>query len=376
MKTPREVALRPLIAFIKSTKAGTAFLLLAMSLSMPLAGQVHFERKPDRIDVQVNGKPFTRLYFGKDVGKPYLHPLMTASGKAVTRGFPVEPLPGDATDRPHLRGIIIGVEQLKGPSGVQDFWENDPDPYYAPRHKGRIVVQEANGTDGADHGTLSVLTHWLNAEGDLWIIERRTITFYTKPADSRMFDIDLDMEAVQDVTFMDDKDVILSLRLGLPFDTHYDGRLVNANGGMNEQGARGQRSPWVDWVADLQGEKVGVAIFDHPSNKNYPNRWMVKDFGQVVVGPVGGRVFQEYLPAADPKVYRQDWSLPLKRGEKLKLRYRILIHPAEGPPAGKLLSDMEKLLDQAKRPLVDQRVYDAFNDWAGQKETGKGSGAQ
>jgi hypothetical protein len=329
---------------------------------MPLAGQVHFDRRADRIDVQVNGKPFTRLYFGKDFGKPFLHPLMTASGKAVTRGFPVDPLPGDSTDRPHLRGVIMGAEQVRGPSGVQDFWENDPDPYYAPRHKGRIVVQEATGTDGADHGTLSMLAHWLTAEGELWVIERRTMTFYTRPADSGMFDIDLELEAVQDVTFQDDKDVILSVRLGLPFDTHYDGRLVNATGGMNELGARGQRSPWVDWVADLQGEKVGVAVFDHPSNRNYPNRWMVmvKDFGQVVVGPVGGRVFEEYLPASDPKAYRQDWSLPLKR-------YRILIHPADGPPAGKLLSDMDKLLDQAKRPLVDHRVYDFYNEWISQK---------
>jgi len=338
-------------------------ILSALLVSLPLAAQVHFDSKPDRIDIQVNGKPFSRLYFGKDFGKPYLHPLMTASGKTVTRGFPVDPLPGEATDRPHLRGLIIGVERVKGPTGVQDFWENDPDPFYAPRHKGRIVVQEAKGTDGQEQGTLSMVANWLNAENDLWIIERRRMTFYTKPADSRMFDVDIELEAAQDIAFLDDKDQVLSVRLGLPFDTHYDGRLVNCCGGLNDVGVKGNRSPWLDWVADLSGENVGVAIFDHPSNPHYPNRWMVKDFGQIVVGPAGGRVYEQYLPGADPKSYKEDWTVPLKRGEKLRLRYRILIHPVGGPPLSSLDSDLDKLLDQASRPPVDQRVYDTFNQW-------------
>ncbi|MBZ5512889.1 MAG: PmoA family protein [Acidobacteriia bacterium] len=367
MKTNIAAAHHPVSSF-RSMRSWTTLLFLLTFLSAPLVAQVHFERKPDRVDVQINGKPFTTLHYGKDVGKPYLHPLISASGKAVTRGFPHDPLPGDSVDRPHLRGVIVGVEKLSAPSGgVQDFWENDPAPFYRKRIKGNIVLQEVNTADGADHGTLSMVAHWFSKQGQLWIIERRTMTFYTKPADSRMFDIDLQLEAAnEDVTFLDDKDAILGIRLGLPFDTHYDGRLVNAIGGINEAGARGQRAPWVDWVGDVQGEKIGVAVFDHPSNRNYPNRWHIRDFAQINVGPFGGKVFQEYA-SSDNKVYRDDWTLTLKRGEKLNLKYRILIHPAEGPAAGDLLSDMEKLLDLTYRPLVDQRVYDCFNQWRTQK---------
>lgn len=365
MKTNIAAAHHPVSAF-RSVRSWTTLLFLLMFLSVPLVAQVHFERKADRVDVQINGKPFTTLFYGKDVGKPFLHPLISASGKTVTRGFPQDPLPGDSVDRPHLRGVIIGVEKLATASGgVQDFWENDPAPFYRKRIKGNIVLQEVNTTDGADHGTLSLVANWISKQGQLWIIERRTMTFYTKPVDSRMFDIDLSLEAVnEEVTFLDDKDVILGIRLGLPFDTHYDGRLVNAIGKMNEAGARGQRAPWVDWVGDVQGEKIGVAVFDHPSNPHYPNRWHIRDFGQINVGPVGGRVYQEYA-SADEKVYREDWTIKLKKGDKLNLKYRILIHPAEGPAAGELLSDMEKLLDLTYRPLVDQRVYDMFNKWVG-----------
>ena len=119
-------------------------------LSVPAQSQVRFDEKADRIAVEVNGKPFTVLHYGKAEGKPYLHPLMTASGKAVTRGFPDDPLPGDPTDRPHLRGLIIGHEEVSTPSGGElDFWENDPHPWYKHK-KGFIVVKEAK-TAARDH---------------------------------------------------------------------------------------------------------------------------------------------------------------------------------------------------------------------------------
>src|SRR2546428_12070501 len=109
---------------------GAVFVLLSAAAE----SQVRFEEKADRIAVEVNGRPFTVLHYGNAEGKPYLHPLMTASGKAVTRGFPDDPLPGDPTDRPHLRGLIIGHEEVSTPSGGElDFWENDPHPWY--KHK-------------------------------------------------------------------------------------------------------------------------------------------------------------------------------------------------------------------------------------------------
>ena len=89
-------------------------LLSVIFLSIPLAAQVRFDVKSDRVAIRIGGKPFSVLHFGKEANKPFLHPLLTASGKAVTRGFPVEPLPGDSTDRPHQRGLWIGAEHVSG----------------------------------------------------------------------------------------------------------------------------------------------------------------------------------------------------------------------------------------------------------------------
>ena len=311
-------------------KSWPLFALIGL-FAIPLNCQVRFDKAADHVAVQINGKPFTVLHFGKEQHKPFLHPLLTPSGKNLLRGFPVAPLPGDSTDRPHQRGLWIGSEGVSGPSGKEDFWENDP--LYPPEHKGIIAFEKlVAATDGDDHGTLSFDTQWVSSEGKVWIKERRTLTFYSKPADCRMFDVTLDLEASEPVTFEDVQDAILGLRLALPFDDHYGGKVTNASGAVGEDLVRGQRTPWLDWTADLnpreyqttphgEGEKIGLAVFDHPSNLNFPARWQVRAFGDFSINPFAGEIFQKYDKTAVKAAHS------MKAGDKLHLRYRILIHP-------------------------------------------------
>jgi hypothetical protein len=301
---------------------------LALSLGhSPLAAQVRFEERHDSVAIHIQGKPFSILYFGNAVRMPHLHPLRTATGSAVTRGFPVAPLPGDATDRPNHRGLTIGAQYVQGPTGLffwgQNFFDNDPSN--AGPDKGTIAFQKITGVVGGEEsGTLSMVAHWISHEGDLWLIERRKMTFYGKPADCRMFDIDLELEAVVPVTFGDYQSSIVALRLDLPFDEHYGGRVVNAAGGVNEAEVRGRRSPWIDWTATLRnGEKVGVAMFDHPANLDYPARWQVRAKGFFMANPFGRRTFARF----DPTAANENGEHTLKRADKLRLRYRVVIHP-------------------------------------------------
>jgi hypothetical protein len=131
------------------------------------------------------------------------------------------------------------------------------------------------------------------------------MTFYSEPADCRMFDIDLELEAVEEVTFGDYQSAILALRLDLPFDEHYGGRVVNAAGGVNEAEVRGRRSPWLDWTATLRnGEKVGVAMFDHPANLDHPARWQVRAKGFFMANPFGRQTFARF----DPTATKEKWA--------------------------------------------------------------------
>jgi hypothetical protein len=55
--------------------------------------------------VRVDGAPFTAYIYPDNLKKPVLYPLRTATGRAVTRGFPLEPRPGERADHPHHVGL-------------------------------------------------------------------------------------------------------------------------------------------------------------------------------------------------------------------------------------------------------------------------------
>ena len=58
-----------------------------------------------RLDVTIDGKPFTSYIYPDDIMKPVLYPLRTADGTLITRGWPMDPRPGERVDNPHHVGM-------------------------------------------------------------------------------------------------------------------------------------------------------------------------------------------------------------------------------------------------------------------------------
>jgi hypothetical protein len=266
----------------------------------------------------------TELYQGQGGYKPFLYPLRTASGKKVSRAFPVEPLPSDPIDHPHQKGLWIGAEHLSGMGlpdmGLpdMDFWETDAS-YHRP-HMGKIVFKDVLNTKaGEGEGSFTILADWVSLEGEPVLAETRTMTFYSTPRDCRMFDVDLRLRAKRELTFEDHHDAVIGMRLAPAFDEGNGGQPVNAQGLEGEAHTRGQRSEWVDWQAELEGEKVGVALMDHPSNFAFPTRWHIRGMGLLVASPFAQHDYSALAP---------DGGKTLHAGEELRLRYRVLIHPA------------------------------------------------
>jgi hypothetical protein len=290
-------------------------LLLTLLLQTVLAySQVKIAVQDNQIAVTVNGKPFTALQKGKDANKPYLSPLLTASGKRVTRGFPMERIAGEATDHPHQRGIWIGFEHVSG----MNIWEIDPADTHP--HMGTIQFQKVLEThDDEKSGGFAVAAQWRNEDGQAIIDETLTLTFYAEPREGRMFDIDLHLKANKAATFEDSRDGIIGIRFAPPFDESQGGKVANAEGIQGAKEIEGKHSAWVDWQANLDGEKVGVAIIDSPTNRRAPTTWISRSFGLLFANPFAQRYYDKS---------REDGSLTLQAGDELRLRYRVLIHPA------------------------------------------------
>lgn len=289
--------------------------------------QVRIEVAPARVAVTIDGKLFTALVADKEARKLYLHPVTSASGKRVTRGFPMDPGPGESTDHAHQRGVWIGAEHVNG----LDFWENETS-YNNPRAGTVTLTKVSNVRQGGSEGAFTITADWIppveagaGAGADpksagVMLTETRTMTFRAPTPDTRAIDIDLRLHARTEVMFGDNHDALLGIRLGTPFEIAHGGRVVNAEGLNQWDKLRGARSAWVDSLATLDGEDVGVAMMDAPTNFRFPTPWHVREYALVFASPFA---FRDYNPSA------QDGSVTLKPGEELKLRYRILIHPAK-----------------------------------------------
>ena len=78
--------------------------------------------------------------------------------------------------------------------------------------------------------------------------------------------------------------------------------------------SHGKTARWLDYhaVVDKKGRTAGIAIFDHPANFRHPSRWYIS-FGRM----------SYFSPAL---IFEKPHKLAA--GEKLTLRYRILVHPS------------------------------------------------
>jgi len=293
-------------------------------LAQALPGQVAVSRGADRISVEIDGKPFGALFIGTDAPKPFFHPLRAASGTIVTRHYPMEKIEGEAYDHPHHRGLWFSHGDVNG----FDFWANEPDPK-RPK-SGKIVLGKVLGVNsGKDWGSLSALFDWLDPDGKLLLTERRTMVFQAL-GNLRIVDCEIMLTAASQVKFGDTKEGTFAIRLAAGLEEPYPkapaspprtGKMVTAEGRETEKNVWGTRSKWVDYFGEIGGEKLGVAILDHPSNPRHPTYWHSRSYGLFAANIFG---LHDFL-----RDNSQDGSLTLEQGKSLRLLYRVIIHPGD-----------------------------------------------
>jgi hypothetical protein len=289
------------------------WLLLAAAVCAP--AQVRFDR--DLISVNVDGKPFTVFHYGAESGKPYLAPIRSASGKIVTRRFPMESAAGDSTDHLHHTGLWFSYDDVNGVK----FWENDPS--YQHPNQGRIVVRTADYQDGDRSGILTAALEWRDPSGKVLMVENRKMIFHSDPK-LRIIDFEIALTAAEDLTFGDTKEGAFAIRLAETLTERKGGRMVNADGQAGMAQVWGKRSDWVDYAGEVEGEKLGVAILDHPQNPRHPTYWHARDYGLFALNPFGAHAF-------DPAQPESHWQLP--KGKQLIFRWRVIVHPGDAESA-------------------------------------------
>jgi hypothetical protein len=284
-------------------------LLLVTVLSC--AAQVRFS--PGDIGIDIDGKPFTEFHFGTDVGKPYLAPLRAASGTIVTRRYPMENIEGESRDHLHHRGLWFTYDDVNGIK----FWENDPS--YTKPNIGHVLARGVQWAMHGEDGTLTLDFDWKDQHGKVLLTEHRIMTFYSHPT-LRIIDFEITLTATEKVVFGDTKEGAFAIRLADALTEKNGGKMTNAEGKSGMAEVWGHRSKWVDYSGAINGEKLGVAIFDSPANPRFPTYWHSRDYGLFALNPFGQKAF-------DPQAPESHWELGA--GQSLKFRWRVVIHPGD-----------------------------------------------
>jgi hypothetical protein len=289
------------------------WLILGLFAISSLQARVVLTKADGHVPIEVNGKPFTDFYFGPDTPKPYFHPIRAASGQIVTRSFPMEKIPGESTTDRHHRGVWLGYKDVNG----YDFWQNELS--YQNKNAGKVVTRSIGDLkSGKDRGSFRGIFEWLSPAGERMLEENRVMIF-RGDATLRMIDVDITLKALVDTIFGDSKDGAFSVRLAEPLTEKNSGTIVNSEGGRKMEQTWGKQASWVDYSGELNGEKLGVALFEHPESFHHPSRWHVRDYGLLAINPFGSNGFDKQAPVA---------RYVLPAGKSVRMRYRILIHPA------------------------------------------------
>jgi hypothetical protein len=276
-----------------------------------LSAQVRYSA--DEHAISIDGKPFTIFNYGADRGKPFLAPIRSASGKIVTRGFPMENIAGESRDHLHHTGLWFSYDDVNGVK----FWENDPS--YTKTPMGRIVVRSAEWKDGERSGKLAATMDWRDQNGKVLLVETRNMAF-SGDDKVRTIDFQITLTAAVDVTFGDTKEGAFAIRLADAFTERKGAKIVDADGRTGMVQVWGKRSNWVDYTAEVDGERLGVAMFDHPQSPRNPTYWHARDYGLFALNPFGRYAF-------DQKQEESEWKLPA--GQKVTFLWCVVIHPGD-----------------------------------------------
>jgi hypothetical protein len=293
-----------------------------------------------RVDIAIDGQPFTSYIWPTTLKKPVLYPLRSAKGTIVTRGYPLGQRPGERVDHPHHAGLWFNYEDVNG----VDFWNNSDaiKPENAAKMGTIIHRSIVSAKSGSQQGELDVDTDWVTFKKKV-LLNEHTHFVFRGGLEFRSVDRITTLRALEEkVSLPDAKDGMLGLRviraLEIPSDkpevyTDASGRAttvakldnIGVNGtyltseGKNGDAAWGTRGRWCDLSGMVGNEPVTITILDHPQNPGFPTYWHARGYGLFAANPLGQKAFSNG---------KEELNFFLAPYASTTFRYRIVISSA------------------------------------------------
>ena len=298
--------------------------------------QVVADEAHQRVDITIDGKAFTSYIWPTSLKKPVLYPLVTDEGITVTRGYPLEPRPGERVDHPHQVGMWFNYGNVNG----FDFWNNSDAIKPEDRLKMGTIFQKkiVSTKSGSNRGELVAESVWVTGKNKE-ILKDTTRYVFIRRKNIRIIDQITTLHALDRVVFKDDKEGLLGTRVAhwLESANEKGGIFMDSNGrptkvdavdtagatgvyltseGVKGEAAWGTRGRWCTLTGNTDNQVVTIAILDHSKNPGYPTYWHARGYGLFAANPLGRSTF-------DPK--QPPFNFTIEKGKTATFRYRIIL---------------------------------------------------
>lgn len=295
--------------------AVVAFAVSSLGAPKPVPRMQAVPQPGSETSFQRDGVELARFHFGANLNRPFVFPVVGASGRSLTRmGHPRDP-----EGHSHHNSIWISHHDVNGVS----FWGD--------QGGGRILHRRIERLEDGDESAHVLSTAvWMAGTGKVLLNERRQTSVHWLPDGEWSLVLDLQLEAASEaITLGKTPFGILGVRMAKTIGVSDGGGAIRSSeGAVNEKGVFWKAARWVDYSGPITpSASEGITLMDHPANPNHPSVFHVRDDGWMGAS----------LTFAEP--------MTLTPGKPLVLRYGLYIHKGI-PSTNALQGRWEKFVTQ------------------------------
>ena len=262
-----------------------------------------------KIDILINNNLFTSYVLSQDEKYPFFFPVNGPSNASVTSLR--------NANYPHHSSLFFGCDRVNG----GNYWQEGLE-------RGQIISIRADIIEsGNDKVIIENECIWRRPNASAPIKDTRKITITAPSKEVFQIDFDVTLEMLIDVVIEKTNHSLFSGRMDADLAVINGGTMINSNGEKGEKETFGKKAAWIDFYGKRGDKQEGMAIMQHPSNEWYPAPWFTRDYGFFSPTPM-------YWP-------QNDKETNLKKGQTIKLKYRVLVHSGDTSTA-KIAEQFEK----------------------------------
>jgi len=275
--------------------------------------------KEGQVAISIGGEQVA-VYYQEDgeTTRPFFAHLRAPGGPQVSRNHP----PVVGKDRSDHGTFHPGLWMSFGDISGSDYWR------LAARTQHVSYLEAPKG--GVGKGSFAVHNRYLDQNDPSKVVceEDCRFTILARPAGYLLL-WDSTFYGDHEFYFGDQEEMGIGFRVATPIRVETEsagsmpagnGLIVDSKGRKNGDEIWGNSADWCDYSGTLDGKRIGMTLLCHP--KNFRPSWFhARDYGLLEANPFGRDAFGK----------GEKSKVPVKPGEKLRLRYGVFVHSL---PAG------------------------------------------